>query len=92
MECPYCGCELEQIDIYGRLALHQDGKIIGEIYECPNKEGFEYEEEAIEYLESINETLESLGLESYEELQCENEHGNAFYHTMNDELYEGYPC
>lgn len=36
MECPCCGEELEHHDFYGRLALHQDGKKIGDIYHCPN--------------------------------------------------------
>ena len=42
MECPYCGSELEHEDNFGRLAAHQDGKILGEIFRCPkgaNEEG-----------------------------------------------------
>ena len=35
MECPYCGTELEHEDNFGRLASHQDGKILGEIFKCP---------------------------------------------------------
>ena len=35
-DCPHCGEQLVQIDIFGRLASHQDGKILGEIYKCPN--------------------------------------------------------
>lgn len=36
MECPYCGEELEYDDYFGRLAAHQDGKVLGTIYRCPN--------------------------------------------------------
>jgi hypothetical protein len=35
MECPYCGAELELHDYFGRLASHQDGKVLGNIYICP---------------------------------------------------------
>ena len=35
MECPYCGNELEHEDNFGRLASHQDGKVLGEILRCP---------------------------------------------------------
>lgn len=36
MECPYCGEELDHEDYFGRLAAHQDGKALGDIYKCPN--------------------------------------------------------
>lgn len=36
MNCPICDMELEHEDYYGRLAAHQDGKVIGEIFRCPN--------------------------------------------------------
>jgi hypothetical protein len=35
MNCPYCGEELVHDDVFGRLAAHQDGKVIGDIYRCP---------------------------------------------------------
>ena len=35
-ECPICGEQLNQTDVYGRLASHQDGKIMGYIFKCPN--------------------------------------------------------
>ena len=37
-ECPYCEQELEYHDYYGRICAHQDGKVIGNIYKCPNEE------------------------------------------------------
>jgi len=36
MICPYCGEELELEDYFGRLAAHQDGKVLGDIWKCPN--------------------------------------------------------
>ncbi|MBI9113285.1 hypothetical protein [Maridesulfovibrio ferrireducens] len=36
MECPYCGEELEHHDSFGRVASHQDGKVLGDIWKCPN--------------------------------------------------------
>lgn len=35
MNCPYCDSELEHEDCFGRLAAHQDGKVLGDIYRCP---------------------------------------------------------
>lgn len=35
MNCPCCGAELEHYDSYGRLAVHQDGTVLGEILKCP---------------------------------------------------------
>jgi hypothetical protein len=36
MNCPYCNEELVHEDYFGRVASHQDGKILGEIFKCPN--------------------------------------------------------
>jgi len=36
MECPLCGAELECEDYFGRIAVHQDGYIAGDIYRCLN--------------------------------------------------------
>jgi hypothetical protein len=38
MECPYCGEELTYDDYFGRIASCQDGKVIGDIYECHNED------------------------------------------------------
>jgi len=35
MICPYCESELEHEDVFGRIASHQDGKVLGDIYRCP---------------------------------------------------------
>lgn len=36
MNCPYCNAELDIHDHFGRLAAHQDGKVLGDIWKCPN--------------------------------------------------------
>jgi predicted RNA-binding Zn-ribbon protein involved in translation (DUF1610 family) len=36
MECTYCGEELDLDDSFGRIAAHQDGKVMGDIWRCPN--------------------------------------------------------
>ena len=36
MECPICGAELELHDTFGRFASHQDGRVLGDIFMCPN--------------------------------------------------------
>ena len=36
MECPRCGAELDLDDQFGRIASHQDGRVLGDIYRCPN--------------------------------------------------------
>lgn len=36
-KCPYCEQELNYHDYYGRICSHQDGKVIGNIYVCPNE-------------------------------------------------------
>lgn len=96
MECPNCERKLNHSDSYGSVDYivrgDQNGKA-GDIYECANSDGFEDLEAAQNYLEHIGETLESMGLESLEELKCENAQGNRHYYTdRSGNLHEGYPC
>lgn len=35
MECPICGSELDYDGPFGRLAAHQDGCVVGDIWRCP---------------------------------------------------------
>ena len=97
MNCPYCNAELMHEDSFGTLDFingrDRNGKR-GDIYKCPNSNGFESEYDCKYYLKEIDETLESLGYESYEDVICENQHGNGFYYTYenSDFLREGYPC
>ena len=50
MECPYCGAELYQEDTWFRGTVCTEMSKMGEIYRCPNHEGFPSEEEARTYL------------------------------------------
>jgi hypothetical protein len=95
MECPFCNAELEDNGPWGYLASHQSGEVLGYIFKCPNAEGFDDEESAMEYLFESDETLESLGLSSWEELTCPSSMHNvsgSFYTDKQGELHEGYPC
>lgn len=74
--------------IYG----DQSGKV-GDIFECPHFDGFEETSEAKSYLNDKGESLESLGITSYEEVICENGQGGRHYYTdLSGNLNEGYPC
>lgn len=64
MECPICGAELEWEDSYGTLdfIIHEDmnGKR-GDIYRCPNHEGFEEIDDCMDYiLNHYNKNNENL--------------------------------
>ncbi len=95
MECEYCGADLEDEGAYGYLAQHQSGEVLGRIYRCPNYDGFETKEEAYEYLSETEQTLESLGLSSWETLTCEigvHSFYGTFHTDSNGNLHNGYPC
>ncbi len=95
MNCPYCNSELIDGGVYGFLASHQSGEILGNTYKCPNSEGFETELEAIEYLDLIDSCLEDLGVTTWEDVSCESAvHSvcGSFYTDNNDNLHNGYPC
>ena len=64
MECPYCGVELEWEDSYGTrdyISYGDSNGKSGDIYRCPNHEGFQTIEEATNYIlcysNKENETL-----------------------------------
>lgn len=64
-------------------------KVLGEIYKCPNSEGFQDEDEAIEYAKN-----NGIEFTDPSEIVCDsNSHrvSGSFY-TENNELKEGYPC
>jgi hypothetical protein len=95
MNCTFCGSEMDYNGPYGRFAAHQDGKKIGDIYKCPNAEGFQSEDEALEYLQSSGQTLEENGWASWEEIVCwSSVHhvSGSFYTDEGGDLHEGYPC
>ena len=95
MECPICSAELENNGVYGYLAQHQSGEILGNNYKCPNSEGFESEEDSLLFLLETNQTLDSIGVSCLEEVTCDSSMFNvagAFYTDKQENLHEGYPC
>ena len=102
MECTYCGAELEYEDSYGNRDYiaygNRNGKS-GDIYRCPNHEGFSTKELALTYLQIDEDELEQYlkdnGLEDWEEIVCDSSTHNvsgSFYTDKQGNLYEGYPC
>jgi len=98
MECPYCNSELEHTDSFGNsnyiLRGDQNGKS-GDIFKCPNHEGFEDENEAKNYLEKEKVSIEDLGFESLSDVVCQSsEHyvSGSFYTDRQENLHNGYPC
>lgn len=94
MECFYCGAELDCYDYY-----KQYGKKIGDIYKCPNHEGFESKQEVSDYLETdedgLTDYLSENDLDSWEDVLCESSvHSvsGSFYTDAQGNLYAGYPC
>lgn len=92
MNCIYCGADLIEIDSY--FKGRETHNTLGYIYQCPNFEGFETNEE----LEAYRERMRLEG-QSEEEISASNEcfsfdHNGHFYTKAphNDELYEGHPC
>ena len=92
MECPTCGVELIDHDYYGKTDHNTMSGIrkIGDIYKCPNSEGFEEKEDAIAYAKDNGIEYED---DNWEDIVCESAVDNGFFHTdRNDNLKEGYPC
>ena len=95
MECPYCNTELNHEDTWGYLAQHQSGEVLGQIYRCPKHEGFESEEEVKTFLTETDQTLEDLGVATWEEVTCDSAMhsvSGSFYTDKQDNLHNGYPC
>jgi len=97
MECPYCSAELVWNDYYGKTKYAEHYYLYpqswiekeGDIYKCPNHEGFEYLEEAKDYKDN-NIDLKDVKIE---EVCCISSDFNGFFYTdMNGNLQEGYPC
>ena len=102
MECIYCGAELDWEDSYGNKSYiiygDKDGKS-GDIYRCPNHEGFESKDDLLNYLEIKESDLDKYckdnGFDSWEEIACEScthSVSGSFYTDSSGNLYEGYPC
>lgn len=97
MDCPYCGTELKYHDYYGQKIrtehyyIHHQSWIekTGDIYKCPNYEGFDDLGEAKKYQDSHPDTKDLL----LEEVTCDSYAFNGFFYTDSaGELKEGYPC
>lgn len=95
MECPHCNAELLDEGVYGFLASHQSGEVLGRIYRCPNHEVFEDEESANEFLRVTERTIKDLGVSEWSEISCDscvNSVSGSFYTDKQGNLHEGYPC
>ncbi|CAM0064338.1 hypothetical protein VPHK406_0232 [Vibrio phage K406] len=96
-ECPYCNAELVYEDTWG-VGAHwiRDNNPEGEIYRCPNHEGFEEEEEAVTYLKQEDQYDAFFTSHfSWDEVMCESNIHNVsgmFYTDRSGDLKEGYPC
>jgi hypothetical protein len=102
MECPYCGAELIYDDYYGTgrqeyfygtagngIYYPSTFKKLGDIYYCPNREGFEDSDMAKSYQNNHDE-LKDMPIEDICcDIGCFNGH---FYTDNNGNLHEGYPC
>lgn len=97
MECTYCNAEMTYEGPYGKGNMAAQEKYgygwqkIGDIYRCPNHEGFESKEEEDEYIELVGEFSDQEG----ESICCDSSTHNvsgSFYTDSNGNLREGYPC
>ena len=77
MECPLCGEDLVHWDSYGRIASHQDGKVLGEILMCPTGRNEGMGEEMNDD-ESCDSSMHHVP--------------GSFYTDTQGNLHEGYPC
>ena len=107
-ECPYCGAELVWEDSFGKGNLAAQEKYgygwekIGNIYRCPNHQGFDNLCVVEEYINgacnstTIEEVLVVLGLDSWEDIVCDSSfhHVSGSFYDYGDgtELHNGYPC
>lgn len=97
MECPYCGAELKLVDYYGKrkFADHYYEyprswiDKVGDIYNCPNSDGFDDLDEA----QSYQETEEDQTDLELEDVMCYSDVFNGYFYTDEcGNLQEGYPC
>lgn len=56
--CPYCGEQLHYDDYFGRIAAHQDSKVVGDIYKCANEECEAYQQSFYTYRHNSGELRE----------------------------------
>lgn len=89
MYCPYCGAKLEHNDVYGSGRPKSTWVKTGDIYVCPNREGFDNIDDATMYLIKNNNTEEST-----EDVVCDSAMFDGFFYVVGNTnvLKEGYPC
>ena len=90
MECPYCEAELIYHDYYGKRDYNTLSGIrrTGDIFKCPNHDGFDIEEEAREYA-----SFDDIEYDDWEEIVCNSATFNGYFYTdKSGNLREGYPC
>lgn len=81
--CPHCGAELDWEDSYFRNFMREK---LGDIYRCPNHQGFPDEESARAY---------DAETPDWREIACGSSvhHvSGSFYTDKAGNLHEGYPC
>lgn len=86
IECPYCGAELVYEDSYGRIRNGFMEVKKGEIFKCPNRDGFPTPEEARAY---------DPDEKNVEEIACHSSThyvSGSFYTDSAGNLHNGYPC
>ncbi len=86
--CPHCGAELTYEDSYGRFSGGSMTQKNGDIYRCPNHQGFP----SLEAAQAFDATATA---ENWEEVVCESAvHyvSGSFYTDRAGTLHDGYPC
>lgn len=100
-ECPYCSAELIYDCSYGQGNLAAQEKYgygwnkKGDIYRCPNAEGFDDCETAVNYYIETYDEHPSKEFEDWTGVCCETNClpvSGSFYTDESGELWEGYPC
>lgn len=97
-KCIYCGAHLVYEDTCGVGPYwRHDNNPEGEVYQCPNHEGFDTEEAAWEYMTELGGKvmMSEFGWESWEDVVCDSSCHHVsgmFYTDRSGELKEGYPC
>lgn len=101
-ECPHCQSQLIWSDSFGRGNMAAQEKYrygwckSGDIYYCPNHEGFSDEHSAMKYVAGCQDQEDILtGKMAWEDVVCESAvHyvSGSFYTYGDGELHEGYPC
>jgi hypothetical protein len=90
--CEHCGAELVYSDSYGRFQGGQMTDKAGDIYRCPNHEGFSSEEEARAYEAEGGDGEVTV---DWTEITCHSSvhHVSGSYYTDRaGRLHPGYPC